>query len=438
MFLHLHKAAKWFLLLTLPLTILPIFLGTLSGILFPIFLNRHITTNTEHYLRDIKSAASDWGVGGSAPSFRQFQDSKNDFNLVRINSNDWVQKLGYILPIEYSDWNTIISQDTPIDKQASLETLMWEKKKKNNKAKPQPRDQWLFLTHYSWLDFDGWNSAFDSLLRHAYTNPILNSTTFHFAECSTTASFLCGVWNTRPPALLHFHIEEESPEEEEEEEALDPDLSYPVPYNQLLPVTVHLIELPLQESHPGLPWTKFPTPELQILTTITRKESIISQIPPYNPSEYLQRRYNEYLTHLLSTPHTFLSQISSLDDFLIHNLNQPLGIQSATDILYSLSYDLSLITSTIINNFLIQPTRELINEFLGTPKAGDVIFADMDDDNQEEEEEDGDIFGFGRIMEKVLADAEKAKSLAGREAKGGGIATGPPPETTHMDHDARL
>jgi hypothetical protein len=50
----------------------------------------------------------------------------------------------------------------------------------------------------------------------------------------------------------------------------------------------------------------------------------------------------------------------------------------------------------------------------------------------------GGLERLGRVMEKVLADAEKAKSLAGREAKGGGIATGPPPETTHMDHDARL
>lgn len=147
---HFSRAIYWLVLLTLPLTIFPIFTGTLGGILLPVFEYRHVSDVTDKYLHDLKDSASDWGVGGSAPSFRQFQDKNNDFRLTRVNSDDWVSKLGFVLPLEYSDMETILAHDTSIEKQASLQALMRETSSKG--ADRLPREQWLFLTNLEWID----------------------------------------------------------------------------------------------------------------------------------------------------------------------------------------------------------------------------------------------------------------------------------------------
>lgn len=424
---QLWKTSIWLFLLTLPLTFFPIFFGTLGGLLFPVFFERHITANTEKYLTDVRDAASDWGVGGDAPSFRQFQDTKNDFHLTRINSNDWVSKLGFHLPVEYSDPDTFIRLDTPIDKHASLDTLMRETGCAS--ADVLPKEQWLFLTRYEWIDLDGWNAAWDDLLRHAYTDPVLNKTGFHFAECAKTASFLCGIWNTRAPALLHFLVEDEPLREED----MDPELSYTLPPSNLRPVTVRIIELGLQDAYTGLPWTTFPSKEKQ-LRSIIAGDRMYEQFEPYESAdELLQLRFNEYMDGLMDAPGTLLNYINEMDWWTIRNVNRPLGIDDYLGSLHGICFNVALIASSLIDGLVVRPVREVYNEFLGTPKPGDVIFADMDD-----EEIGGgmdDLFGFNAMFQKVLEGAEKAASESGRTAAAG---TSAPPETMHSSQTARL
>lgn len=427
---HLWKLFKFLFLLTLPLTILPLFQGSLGGLLFPLFQARHITKTTECYLQNVKSAVSDWGVGGDAPSFQQFQDKNNGFHLTRVNSNDWLRKLGFLLPKGYSDINYVLEHDTPIDKQASLSHLM---RKKNS---TKPREQWLFLTSVEWIDWDGWNAAFDDFLQYSYTNPRLNnSVAFHFAECSTasTASFLCNVWNTRSPALIQFLVEDDNPSEpsdpapEEEEE----ELTYTTPLSNLLPVQVRIIELGLQEAYTGHPWTTFPSKTLQLHSLIA-KEGMLQQFPPYtSPDELLLRRFNEYMDKL-DAPGTILNAINEADWWMVRNVNEPLGIEEVVTFLHSLSFTISLVGAMFVDAVVVRPTQWLWDEFLGTPKAGDVVFAGMEFDERDqgdsgEEDLMGDIFGMKDFFRRMEVEIQQASSAAGRAAQG---ATDPPPETT--------
>lgn len=426
----LKKTIKYLFLLTLPWTILPIFMGTLGGILFPIFLNSHITATTEAYLKNAKHVVQDWGVGGDVPSFHSFQDKNNRFHLTRINSNDWVQKLGFLLPREYSNINYILENDIPIDRQASLTHLMQEQKN----YRTRPKEHWLFLTRLEWMDWDGWNSAFDEFLQYTYTNPKLHDPSkiaFHFAECSTasTASFLCNVWNTRSPALIHFLVEDNAPPQPED--LLLEGLTYPRPLTNLLPITVRIIELGLQSAYTGHPWQTFPTKLLQLKSLIS-KEGMYEQFPPYTtPETLLSRRFNEYIDRLLDAPGTILNQICELDWWMFRNINQPLHLESSATFLHEASFNLSLIVAILIDALLLRPLQWIWNEFLGTPKAGDVVFAGMEFDDQEgpsQTTEDGDdILGLKALFKKMEGEIQRMASEAGRTAAAG---TGTPPETT--------
>lgn len=426
----LLKTLKYLILLTLPLTIFPLLTGIFGGILFPIFHNNHINYTVEKYLENVKHTVSDWGVGGGVQSFNQFQDKNNRFHLVRMNSDDWLQKLGYILPIEYSDPNIILHDDVPIDKQADLPTLM-----QPITVKGHPKEQWLFLTGLEWLDWIGWNAAFDDLLQYAYTDAKLNNNAtvkFHFAECSSTASFLCNVWNTRSPALVHFLVDD-SPLSEEE---IDVDLHYKIAYRHLLPVQVRIIELGLQEAYTGLPWTTFPSKEKQ-LRAIVAGDRMYEQFEPYgNGMDLLFVRFNEYMDRLFDARGTVLNHFNEMDWWWGRNVIDPLGLDDFTMTVHSATFQVAIVVSTLVDFVAVRPVRWLWNEFLGTPKPGDIMFADMEFEDEEPEGDDlGDIFGFNQMFQSFSAKAEKESSEAARTAAG---ETSVPPETTQSGPATKL
>lgn len=77
-----------------------------------------VDTNTDKWLYGIKDAL------GDVPTFRQFQDGHNDFHTMRINSNDFLAKLGFMLPEQYIDATDIPLDDLPIDRYADIENLV--------------------------------------------------------------------------------------------------------------------------------------------------------------------------------------------------------------------------------------------------------------------------------------------------------------------------
>lgn len=137
------KVVNWPFLRTLPVTVLPLFTAIAWN-------HALVDTNTDKWLYGIKNALGDWGVEGDLPNFRQFQDEHNDFHTMRINSDDFLAKLGFMLPKQYTDATGIPLDDLPIDRYADIENLVRDISPptagcgKSEKA----REQWVYLTNY--------------------------------------------------------------------------------------------------------------------------------------------------------------------------------------------------------------------------------------------------------------------------------------------------
>lgn len=267
-----NKAIQWTFLLTLPITILPFLHASLSGWMFAFWDYRLMNENTDKFLYEMKSISQDWGVGGDVPTFRQFQDTHNDFGVLRINSNDFARKLGFTLPDQYM--MNPDSMDAPIDKYANIETLVRDTTNKKNSQKP--KEQWVFLVHHGFAIFD-WDNAFRNAVRFAQGDPKLNQTGIYYAQCSGTASFLCGIWDTRPPALIHFKVEDDPLTEDDVEDGL----TYSTDLKHLRPVTVRIIEFPLKDVYTGLSVAIFPGHPEQVLAMMTG-DHLYEQFEPYN------------------------------------------------------------------------------------------------------------------------------------------------------------
>lgn len=118
------KVVNWPFLRTLPVTVLPLFTAITAGILLSLWNHALVDTNTDKWLYGIKNALGDWGVEGDVSIFRQFEDEHNDFHMMRINSNDFLAKLGFMLPEQYIDATDIPLDDLPIDRYADIENLV--------------------------------------------------------------------------------------------------------------------------------------------------------------------------------------------------------------------------------------------------------------------------------------------------------------------------
>lgn len=144
------KVVNWPFLRTLPVTVLPLFTAITAGILLSLWNHALVDTNTDKWLYGIKNALGDWGVEGDVPTFRQFQDEHNDFHTMRINSNDFLAKLGFMLPEQYTDATGIPLDDLPIDMYADIENLVRDISPPTagcGKAE-KAREQWVYLTNY--------------------------------------------------------------------------------------------------------------------------------------------------------------------------------------------------------------------------------------------------------------------------------------------------
>lgn len=105
------KVVNWPFLRTLPVTVLPLFTAIAWN-------HALVDANTDKWLYEIKDAL------GDVPTFRQFRDERNDFHTTRINSNDFLAKLGFMLPEQYIDATDIPLDDLPIDRYADIENLV--------------------------------------------------------------------------------------------------------------------------------------------------------------------------------------------------------------------------------------------------------------------------------------------------------------------------
>ncbi|KAJ4355976.1 uncharacterized protein N0V89_004001 [Didymosphaeria variabile] len=396
---RLLRIFQWLFLLTLPVTMFPIFGGIFTGITFGIWNTQHIDKTSNTFVDEVKDLLNDWGVGGNVPTFREYLDTHNDFHLKRVNSNDWLPKLGFILPNEYSDLD---DPSISIDKYANLETLMRDTSCRTYAQ--MPREQWLYLSYLAFPSIDQWDNAFNGVLEYVHAHPTLNQSGFHFANCGDTAGFLCGVWATRNPALLHFKVEDDPPKMEDIEDGL----TYPFDLEHLRPVTVRIIEFPLKEEFTGLPLSVFPGHKQQMLS-IVAGERFYEQIEPYDPWIQMQKRFTEHMDDLWDTEGTILNHINKIDSWMIDHVTKPLGIEPVLVDMGSFLMLFSAIASQLACN-VIKGTSYLVGDFLGRPRPGDLSLAEAGINNYEEPEDRfwGDM--MGGVAEGFRAGLQRAKA----------------------------
>ncbi|KAK4633538.1 hypothetical protein CLAFUR0_03020 [Fulvia fulva] len=385
MFRTIGRAIKGLLLLTLPITILPIFSAVFGGIGFSIWHNRHITENTDKFLYEIKDSLHDWGVGGGVPSFRDFQDTHNDFHLMRINSNDWTAKLGLLLPEEYTSCHATAKM---------------------------PKEQWVWLAWYGFPTYNlEWDGAFNHALQCVHAHKPLNASGFFYAQCSGTAGFLCGVWSTRPPALVHFVVEDEPLDVAD----IDESLTYSAPSDKLVPVTARIIEFPLKDAYTGLPLNKFSGYKEQILSIISG-DRFYEQFEPYDSMQQTLTHFNEYIDKLWDAKGTLLNRINKMDTWMVDYVTTPLGIEDAIGFMHGLIFEL---VAGLTQGLVMGPAQSIwkfVEQFSGRPKRGDWILGDVDDLSQEPANIMDDILGgFWASLEETIAK-EKSSATAEYEA----------------------
>ncbi|KAI5367896.1 hypothetical protein Slin15195_G030300 [Septoria linicola] len=421
----LWRIVKWPFLLTLPVTLLPLLIAMLDGIVYAFWNNAYVGENIDKFLYEAKDNLGDWGVGKGVPSFRQFQDTHNDFHTMRINSNDFLEKLGFILPEQYSEESGIPTEDLPIDKYADIENIVRDISTEARCGKPEkPREQWVFLTYHGFRFFH-WDEDFIYAINYAQGDRKLNQTGLYFAQCTGTAGFLCGVWGTRSPALVHFLVEDEPLDEDALAEA---GLSYAPDHSNLRPVTARIIEFPLKEAYTGLPWTTFPTFQNQMLSMMTG-DRLYEQFEPYHPMQQMMVRFGEHMNkHYWDNKSHFLFYVSELDNWMQDHVTEPLGIEEGLRFLHTLVF---ILTGNAVRAFVVAPfnlVTEIIGMFLGKPLRGDAILGDVGLEHNGEPENILDGL-FGGIMADVVAGAEKwsSKSVASSVSGSGPFAAAATP-----------
>jgi hypothetical protein len=83
------KCIKLLFLLTLPLTLLPGISGLINGLYYAYWSDKQHEQTIDAFFRDLKGLSNDFGFADY--SFRDFQDTANDYHVMRINSEDWAK-----------------------------------------------------------------------------------------------------------------------------------------------------------------------------------------------------------------------------------------------------------------------------------------------------------------------------------------------------------
>ncbi|KAF7187699.1 hypothetical protein HII31_11038 [Pseudocercospora fuligena] len=352
----------------------------------------------------------------NAMSFQEFQDQPgtitNSFPVLRVNSNDWFQKLGFILPDQYSDPDLIMELDTPIDKFADLTKIMRDTN--HAAAMMKRREQWIWLTEFGWPFYSEWDKAFVTATRYAQGDRKLNKTSMYVAECQHNAGFICNVWSTRAPALIHFIVEDDPVDLTEFEEE---GLSYSASPRALRQVTARIIEFPLKDAYLNLSANTFPSQEEQVLGIMTG-DKLYEQFEPYHYMEQMMKRFNEVMQKVGDKRGELLWYVWEADRWMIENVNKPLGLEDAMTFVHDLSF---ILTGNMFQVLVLDPLRtakSLLDEFTGNPKRGDWV---MGDSWQEPEEQIlmGD-FMKGDWMKDLIASLSSKSVMESVTASAGG------------------
>lgn len=284
--LSLWKWVKIFFLVTLPVSFVPLTFGLFEGPAFAIYSRNHVGRTVKAFEHEVEMY--EWMNWWSVPGATPIHDVESaPFHIVKLNSMTWPTKFNITKPESDTEENA------PVDRLASLDDIL-----KVVHYDTEPRSHWIYVTEMASprlgdliLREDKWDTAFDELIQYHYVHPPARNATIHYVEC-IESGFLCGVWQVKSPALIHFTVENayrEAKQNSSHEYDRAP-CGHPV-----LPVIVRVIEFPLDNStfHPG----RFPS-EFDQLLSLTESDDAYELFDTYEEMVQAQNRFYDHVDDL--------------------------------------------------------------------------------------------------------------------------------------------
>ncbi len=281
----LRRLLWWSFLITLPFHFLPFLNGLIEGVFLSNLVTEAYFASLDNFASNVERAQRmDWYSVPGAPGIHDLGFAP--FHVVQLRDpQSWWEKLGlWRFDIDVTD--DVAMRDYPIDWFASLEVLY---RRAPRHGQTQPWHHFVYASpsnlHMEGLWLNEWDSAFNVLLQYHYANPALAGAKFHYLSCP--GSFLCDIWATRGPALLHFTTE--SPASLDEFDELETRQQIP----GYLPVAVRIIEFPLTDSDDlALPPGQFPSPFNQ-LRSVTSQPQVWQLYRPFNKMAQVMGRLDD-------------------------------------------------------------------------------------------------------------------------------------------------
>ena len=270
----LRRLVWWSFLITLPFHFLPFLNGLIEGVFLANLLTETYLASLHNFFSNVEGARSmDWFSVPGGPGIHDL--AIRPFHVVQLRDpQSWWEKLG--LRRFDIDVNDDVAMDGyPIDLFGNLDVLY------RRTPRLEQTRQWHHfvyaspsILHMEGVWFSEWDNAFNELLQYHYANPAPTGAKFHYLSCP--GNFLCDVWFTRGPALLHFTTE--SADLFDEFDQLKERQQVP----GYLPVAVRIIEFPLTDpAELGLLPGQFPTPFNQ-LRSVTSHPHMWQVYRPFN------------------------------------------------------------------------------------------------------------------------------------------------------------
>lgn len=285
-FLRLIRSLlKTLVLISLPVTILPFLNGFIEGVFVGNYLLETGYASVLYLRQDLEAKvfAEHLAVSGH----RVVDAVLPPFHVPRLHDpTDWWERLG----LERLDFDKEAYPPYGSPDPTSFTSLHGLHKQVND-PEEEPWHHWVYASAQPWhrdgFLMDGWDKAFEELIRYHYANPSVASAGFNYISCPE--SFLCASWRVHGPALLHFTTEGETDAREDHVPNYDA-------------VAVRIIEFPLKEN-PMLPGV-FPSYFNQ-LKAVTEDIGWASHSPQSEFKQFL-RRYSEVCENSeLAYPHSY-------------------------------------------------------------------------------------------------------------------------------------
>lgn len=203
-------------------------------------------------------------------------------------------------------------------------------------------------------------------------HPVPYTVGFAYVDCGASP-FLCHVWQVQYPALVHFKTDEDGRVAED----TDPNV-FEFSMDLLRPVEVRIFDLGLQQDTSLLPASVFPTMLAQ-MKSLTTQEGAHTIKDEYDP---LMREYHQF-HNLHYSPAcdrrgSFLDYTSSLDNFLLKHIAQPLGLEQLNEIVARVAFSLSTVVG-IAFYLIANPVSDFWSGFLGKPGPLDQLAEQLEE-----------------------------------------------------------